>query len=132
MTKKNPNTSQKNNQVFLDEDGSIRTVYTGDLRDEDIEMATRLAENFIDQLASQGKQANLIIDITKMGKADISARKAGLYALKYLKYHKMAIFGARTHYLEYMIWGIIKLSGKQDKARVFATQQEAKSWLNRA
>lgn len=120
--------SSSSNRVFLDEAGFIRVIFEGDLNYDSVERVTQQLEPLISAFHQQNKPALVLIDITKVGKQDSGARKAGQEGLKRLKYDKFAICGG-DFFVRNIAGILVKGIGKTDTVKFFKTQDEAIGWL---
>jgi len=115
-------------RVFLNRDGFIEQVYTGDQTGDSIDQAIKKSTNIIKQMQKDGKSVLILVDSTKLGKLSTPTRKSSVEALRNIHYEKVAIYGPNP-IAKAMINLIIHASGKHSSVRFFNERPAAEKWL---
>lgn len=117
------------NRSYLGEDGLVYAFYVGDQTLEKVKKTVGQTGSALDEARKQNKRGLVLVDISKIGKIDSGARRAGYDGTRNLKYEKLAVFGEPNPFLRNVASLVIKATG-MDKVRLFKTQEEAARWLN--
>lgn len=116
-------------KAYLGDDGFIWEVYNGDQNAETIGKVVSETEKIMDDLQKQKKPIHIIVDTRNFGKTDLAARQIGGKVLRAWPYEKLAAFGP-SKFFSTVINFMIIATGHSHNIRSFATEEEAKAWLN--
>jgi hypothetical protein len=119
---------RQNNYCYLSKEGIIFIIHEGEQTAVVINQVGKAVTEIIQKVKSSGKPILILSDITKVGKGNLGARRAGLDLFKNLEYQKLAIVG--VNFLnQRLVKAVVTASGVGFKIKLFNTESEAKKWL---
>jgi hypothetical protein len=119
------------NRVFIAPDGwHVEFVMEGDQTYESVKKTVDESLIVNDLLRSQGKPIRTIVDISKMGKTDYGARRAGAEGLKEVTYDRLAVIAAKSSVQKSLANFVIGVTGKRENTKYFDSREEALKWLS--
>ena len=120
------------NQVHPDPSGYIRQTYIGDQDVMTISQTIKQTMVIVRQwqVDRPGDPLNFLIDMSKIGSQNLSARRAGSKALKSLPYNKIAIFGLNS-FMTHVANLVITSAGKHARVKQFSNEAAAAAWLKK-
>ena len=119
-----------NNKVFINKSELIEQMYVGDQTGDSVDQTLVKRTNpLIAQLKQRRKRILVLINLTKIGTPNASARLVAVNALKQLEYEKIAVYTDNL-YIKYVAGFVIKASGRFNDVRTFDDRRNAIKWLN--
>jgi hypothetical protein len=115
-------------QTELTPDGIIVSRYLGDQTGETVKESYNQLMPLVAQLQAEQRPVLILIDMSRTGKQNASARMAAQETLRTIPFKKMAAFGSSV-YLKHITLFILNLLGMSDKFGFFDTEEEAMKWL---
>ncbi len=116
------------NRVYLSKSGFIYNQHVGDQTGETVTRMTEKLAVLTKQLKDEKRPVFALIDLTKLGKQDTTARRAAAEGLRTLKYDRAAIYSSDP-ILRYVVSLVIRASGQTSKVKFFGSRKEAMAFL---
>jgi arginine/ornithine N-succinyltransferase beta subunit len=120
--------SQPRNEVSLSPEGYVYVVYRGDQTADSVSQTAGEAAAKLDEMRKAGLRMRSLIDMSEVGAAPTSARKAGLEAMKDVRDAKTAIIGA-PKMIQHVIQFIVRVARKEPILLFFDDEAAGKRWL---
>jgi hypothetical protein len=115
--------------VFLNGNGVIENVYTGDLSYDDLKKVLEKNYEYAFGLEDLGKKVLILADVSNLKKVPATEiTPIAVLGIKNLKFDKLAITGARPE-LMLLSKVIVGLAGKAKKVKLFKDREEGLKWL---
>ena len=119
------------NEVYLDDEGVIRSVYHGLQTGDGLQRTIERIKKIMDILIINDKPVRLLIDIRDMGQFDPGARLVEMHARTMLPFWKMAFVTSHQHPEQEQISRKLTLmSGRRKEIRYFEREDDAVGWLS--
>lgn len=111
-------------RFYLGEDNIIYATPVGDI---DEEMAIAFRENVLKLVNMADGKVDSLVDLNKVEKPSIKARKIGKDSFQHEKVGKLALYG--LHPVAKMLASFLIGISKKKDMRFFKTKEEALAWL---
>lgn len=111
-------------------DNYIEVRFVGD---QSAEAVKKVADDVIaasQEFINKDDWVRILVDLTEQGKTNAGSRKASKEAYNYGTYDKLVVFGAGA-FMKNFVNAVIAASGRQSKAKVVDTRQQAIEWLSK-
>jgi hypothetical protein len=115
-----------NNKVFLNSDGYIEIVLSGEQTGETFLEVYEKAKPLIDKVQADNKPLLGLCDLTGETNFSLSSNKIAMEYLEKIPYERIAMFG--VPHVE-VTKGIIMAMGKSHNTKVFDNRKDALAWL---
>lgn len=127
-----PRATQKAvNEVYLDDDGVIRSIYHGPQSGSGLQSTIERIMKIMDILIRNDKPVKLLVDIRDMGQFDPAARLVEMHARTILPFWKMAFVTSHQHpEQEQVSRKLTMMSGRRKEIRYFEREDDAVGWLS--
>lgn len=116
------------NVVFVRGDGIIYKAYRGDQNSDTIRRLREKTEQLAQGLRAKRKSVLILVDLSKLGKTTLSARKEEIEFIRSLDFDKAAVFG-ENFLTRSLVRIIVVLSGREYKIKFFDSESQAVDWL---
>lgn len=116
------------NIAYVMDNGLIYKAYIGDQNGDTIRKLWKTMDKLVKELREKKKPVLILVDLSKLGKTHLSARKIEVEFIRSLDFDKAAIFGD-TLFTRALAKVILAASGMSFKIGFFNTQAEGQRWL---
>lgn len=119
-------------KTFLNPAGFIDQYYVGAQTPQEILAAIKRLGYYSNKLQKQEKPVLILVDVSRITKIDLSnrtlsARKAGIKAMRSVKYKRAAVCGPLP--IQILVTTLALVAGAHSKVRVFENRLDAVRWL---
>lgn len=122
---------QKSNQVYLDDDGVIHSVYHGPQTGEGLKKTIERILRLMEIMIRNDRPVKLLVDMRDMGEYTTAARLVEMHARTILPFWKMAFVTSRQHpSQEEVSRKLTLMSGRRKEIRYFEREDDAVGWLS--
>lgn len=108
----------------------VEVKLVGDQTADSVDAFVDESLKFNSQLRAKNRPVLSLIDISRLGRSDYIARRAGVRRLRNVRYDRLAMYGANPFWKQ-LIRFMVHVSGRGRKVGYFDTRIAALRWLNR-
>lgn len=116
------------NILHIREGGIIYKAYVGDQDAYSIRKLWKDLAGLVSQMKQQAHPVLVLVDLSKLGKATLSARKTELELIKNVDFDRAAVFGVSL-FNRNLAKVLVTASGRGYKIKFFNGEKEAIEWL---
>lgn len=113
--------------TFSNPAGFIEQSYRGYQTAASVEKSIAALEHCAAEIRRQKQPVLVLIDITKLRRTTLAARRAGLSGIKTVAFDKAAMYGPM--WTQNLVNTLALVAGKKHKVRAFDDRSEAVRWL---
>jgi N-acetylglutamate synthase/N-acetylornithine aminotransferase len=117
------------NKTFVNSNSVIEVVCKGSQTEASLNDAKVKGLLLAKKLRREGRPVNILVDISRLGKIDVAARRQAARIIQNVDYDKIAVFGSSPlagNVGRLVIRGI----GQTEKIRIFSSRSLAEKWLS--
>jgi hypothetical protein len=115
-------------KVEINQEGNIEITYDGEVTQKNHQPTLEKIVSLADQLGSQGKPVNFLVDLTKVQSVDPYALPFAIKAVRDVSQEKIACYNASDE-VKVLLRQIGSGARKASKFKVFETKVQAEDWL---